>query len=342
MSTGWVCPCGVSGTGEGASLDHQVKCNIRRAPTPTNREQAEREARAKAEEIVLALAGVSLGPLTTDENREVIKQDTRTVLPLLLPVYRRLEALKGAINTTCGADAETDEQLADVLHMRMHERDEAEADRDSLRVKLAEREQTFRASENLRRAGIDRETRGAIAFNKQRERLDAALDLLSWVPKLVQHCWPQFADRIRAFLAPPPEGGKGEAGHVCTYECARNGLECVYDTPIAEPAAPSAEPVCRDCGHSMVNNSHGFDQNDGWLDETETKIIHSGRCTYCRVCNPPRPQPDPPPAAPDGETEDLLREARDIALMLPANVYAQAFLTRLYRHQEARRSEGRK
>lgn len=48
---------------------------------------------------------------------------------------------------------------------------------------------------------------------------------------------------------------------------------------------------CPDCGHSLENNSHGFDQNDGYLEddpmsESGYKLIHSGRCTYCKECNP--------------------------------------------------------
>jgi hypothetical protein len=43
--------------------------------------------------------------------------------------------------------------------------------------------------------------------------------------------------------------------------------------------------VCRDCGHSLENNLHGFDQNDAWLDDQD-HLVHSGHCTYCRFCNP--------------------------------------------------------
>ena len=46
------------------------------------------------------------------------------------------------------------------------------------------------------------------------------------------------------------------------------------------------EKICPDCHHSLENNNHGFDQNDfEWLEAEET-FIHSGRCTYCEVCNP--------------------------------------------------------
>ncbi len=46
-------------------------------------------------------------------------------------------------------------------------------------------------------------------------------------------------------------------------------------------------PVCPDCKHLLENNPHGFDQNDGWLEwdsDGEPKLIHSGRCTYCKEC----------------------------------------------------------
>jgi hypothetical protein len=42
---------------------------------------------------------------------------------------------------------------------------------------------------------------------------------------------------------------------------------------------------CGLCGHYLTpNNMHGFDQNDAVMDGE--KFVHSGRCTYCRECNP--------------------------------------------------------
>lgn len=41
---------------------------------------------------------------------------------------------------------------------------------------------------------------------------------------------------------------------------------------------------CPDCHHSLKENNHGFDQNDGWIEGD--KLVHSGSCTYCRICNP--------------------------------------------------------
>lgn len=44
------------------------------------------------------------------------------------------------------------------------------------------------------------------------------------------------------------------------------------------------QEFCDMCGHSLTNNNHGFDQNDGHMDGE--KLVHSGSCTYCRICNP--------------------------------------------------------
>lgn len=41
---------------------------------------------------------------------------------------------------------------------------------------------------------------------------------------------------------------------------------------------------CPDCGHTLENNQHGFDQNDAHMEGD--KLIHHGRCTYCKFCNP--------------------------------------------------------
>lgn len=40
--------------------------------------------------------------------------------------------------------------------------------------------------------------------------------------------------------------------------------------------------VCPDCGHSLVNNEHGPDQNDFDLDGD--KLVYLGSCTYCKEC----------------------------------------------------------
>lgn len=46
---------------------------------------------------------------------------------------------------------------------------------------------------------------------------------------------------------------------------------------------------CNLCQHSLEGNSHGFDQNDAWLEddplsETGYKVVHGGVCSYCKVC----------------------------------------------------------
>lgn len=41
---------------------------------------------------------------------------------------------------------------------------------------------------------------------------------------------------------------------------------------------------CELCGHSLEFNEHGFDQNDAVMVGDE--LIHSGQCTYCKVCSP--------------------------------------------------------
>lgn len=42
---------------------------------------------------------------------------------------------------------------------------------------------------------------------------------------------------------------------------------------------------CDLCGHSLEGNSHGLDQNDFEWDN-DGNMFHTGRCTYCRICNP--------------------------------------------------------
>ena len=40
------------------------------------------------------------------------------------------------------------------------------------------------------------------------------------------------------------------------------------------------EYECILCGHSKVDNKHGFDQYDMYMNGD--KVIHTGRCTYCK------------------------------------------------------------
>jgi hypothetical protein len=53
--------------------------------------------------------------------------------------------------------------------------------------------------------------------------------------------------------------------------------------------------ACSLCGHSFLNNLHGFDQNDAHM-EPDGTLVHSGRCTYCRECNPRPGKPDAEPS----------------------------------------------
>lgn len=48
---------------------------------------------------------------------------------------------------------------------------------------------------------------------------------------------------------------------------------------------------CPHCGHSLADNHHGFDQNDAYLDGDS--LVHSGSCTYCKICNPPHKEEAP-------------------------------------------------
>lgn len=68
-----------------------------------------------------------------------------------------------------------------------------------------------------------------------------------------------------------------------------SGQEEPVTTPLAGEPAP-----CRLCGHGMRDNLHGIDQNDF------SGGVHTGRCTYCRVCNPrlPAPPAEEPKEAP--------------------------------------------
>lgn len=56
---------------------------------------------------------------------------------------------------------------------------------------------------------------------------------------------------------------------------------------------PCGQPrTCPDCGHTLHENEHGIDQNDVIVDG-EDNLVHSGKCTYCKICNP-RPDPSEP------------------------------------------------
>lgn len=42
---------------------------------------------------------------------------------------------------------------------------------------------------------------------------------------------------------------------------------------------------CDICNHSLENNNHGFDQNDGYMNENDELVLY-GTCTYRKICNP--------------------------------------------------------
>jgi hypothetical protein len=53
---------------------------------------------------------------------------------------------------------------------------------------------------------------------------------------------------------------------------------------VDEPEEFGIDVKCELCGHFLEGNSHGFDQNDAVMDGDV--LVHSGHCTYCKVCNP--------------------------------------------------------
>jgi hypothetical protein len=62
--------------------------------------------------------------------------------------------------------------------------------------------------------------------------------------------------------------------------------------------------ICKMCGHTLTDNIHGFDQNDGYIDSIGD-FVHNGTCTYCKICANP-----PAVAAASGEAD--VREMWDI------------------------------
>lgn len=43
--------------------------------------------------------------------------------------------------------------------------------------------------------------------------------------------------------------------------------------------------ICVYCKHTLIDNSHGPDQNDFYINN-DGYLSHSQRCTYCKFCNP--------------------------------------------------------
>jgi hypothetical protein len=83
---------------------------------------------------------------------------------------------------------------------------------------------------------------------------------------------------------------------VCACSDVENHMECgIHGEPLSEykrthpklfrleiPAPVLSPEECHWCKHSLKNNSHGFDQSDAWMDGD--KLVHSGQCTYCKIC----------------------------------------------------------
>ena len=59
-------------------------------------------------------------------------------------------------------------------------------------------------------------------------------------------------------------------------------LELVEELNMDRHDAAKRAETCSLCGHSLKDNSHGFDQNDAHMDGD--KLVHSGHCTYCKEC----------------------------------------------------------
>jgi len=41
--------------------------------------------------------------------------------------------------------------------------------------------------------------------------------------------------------------------------------------------------ICPNCNHSLIQNNHGIDQNDFYIDYNGN-LKHTGHCTYCKDC----------------------------------------------------------
>lgn len=70
-----------------------------------------------------------------------------------------------------------------------------------------------------------------------------------------------------------------------------NSRQEALDASVSYGKWLNEEASCSSCGHSLRDNQHGFDQNDAYLEDDSTseagyKLVHSGRCTYCKYCNP--------------------------------------------------------
>src|SRR5579859_2558397 len=78
---------------------------------------------------------------------------------------------------------------------------------------------------------------------------------------------------------PPEVNCDSRSPHLCGVP-GEGGEGCAERIPTMSNTLSN----CELCGHSLEDNEHGFDQGDAEMDGDE--LIHSGRCTYCRECNP--------------------------------------------------------
>lgn len=48
----------------------------------------------------------------------------------------------------------------------------------------------------------------------------------------------------------------------------------------------SEEIICNFCHHTLIDNNHGPDQTDYIYDCKINDYKYSGKCIYCKTCNP--------------------------------------------------------
>lgn len=78
-----------------------------------------------------------------------------------------------------------------------------------------------------------------------------------------------------------------ESPHTVEVEVGGSGIVywyCGVQDGYAYYTLDQQYTTCELCGHSLLDNLHGFDQNDA---DDNGDLTHSGRCTgctYCKVC----------------------------------------------------------
>lgn len=118
---------------------------------------------------------------------------------------------------------------------------------------------------------------GAWSSDEDRERaFCTANEVQDWVHRLVEQVQAPLREAIACGLEQMAMAGD------CDDSSAHQALERAVERVRARAFEPFAGK-CLMCGHSLVGNEHGFDQNDGYVDGAGN-LVHSGRCTYCREC----------------------------------------------------------